>query len=80
MNDTDEITVSETLLDPAGAFRSPADVVAHEGLSRQDKLAILKAWRDQEEAERNMPESAGGGGGHPGRLHDVLDAITELSL
>ncbi len=36
--------LDEAKLDPSSVFNRPQDVVEAEGLSREDKLAILKRW------------------------------------
>ena len=70
--------LEEALVDPAGVFADPMDVVRHPLLTRREKLAILKRW----EWDARLIEAAQGEGmpdsGEPSRLEDVLAARRAL--
>lgn len=74
----DQRELEEALVDPAGVFADPMDVVRHPRLTRWEKLEILKRWEwdarliEAAQAE-GMPDA-----GEPSRLEDVLAAHRAL--
>lgn len=72
-----QIDVEDARKDPTRVFEHPRDVVEAEGLTREEKLDILRVWEEdarelQVAAEENM------GGGEPDRLREVLEARAAL--
>ena len=66
------------LLDPAGAFASPRDVVRHPLLATAERREILRRWLwDARRIEATAEESPLGGG-EPSRLDEVLEALALL--
>ena len=68
-------------LDPAAVFDAPADVLKAQGLSAEDKQAILVRWEADAEAlmratEEGMPPSDGRGPGELLRaVHEALETL-----
>jgi hypothetical protein len=77
-----EIDREQALASPADVFASPEDVVEYTGLSREEKVEILRRWA-YEAAELAVAEDEGMGGGEPNltdRIYQCLhwlDAETE---
>jgi hypothetical protein len=68
----------KALLDPAGTFGEPADVVAHTDLSRQQKIEILERWQhDAEELAVASGEGMSGSDTRPDlrRVAKALEAV-----
>ena len=70
-------TLDEKMLNPAKCYKSPADVLIDDALTREEKSKVLSAWRL--DAER-LSESSNEGmsGGENARLRDV--ALAQHSL
>lgn len=70
-------TLDEKMLNPAKCYKSPADVLIDDALTREEKGKVLAAWRM--DAER-LTESSNEGmsGGENARLRDV--ALAQISL
>ena len=71
------IDLEKALLNPSAVFSVPEDVLSAEGLTREQKIEILKRWeydaRELEVAtEENMP------GSNSSCLDDILKALDEL--
>ncbi|MCL4244902.1 MAG: hypothetical protein KJ002_07215 [Candidatus Dadabacteria bacterium] len=69
--------LEKALLDPSSVFAAPEDVLSAEGLTREQKIEILKRWeydaRELEVAtEENMP------GSNSSCLQGVMKALGEL--
>ncbi|MEX1032767.1 MAG: hypothetical protein WDZ30_05365 [Cellvibrionaceae bacterium] len=68
----------EAKLNPSAVFDRPADVVAEAGLSREQKLAVLRQWEyDAREMEVAEEENMRGGANRV-KLADVLAALDEV--
>jgi hypothetical protein len=65
-------------LHPAGAFRSPKDVVADPDLTVREKRAILASWASDACAVEASPEFRQPGSGPVVRFDDIMDAMKEL--
>jgi hypothetical protein len=64
------VNMEDALRDPAGAFAAPEDVVADAALTREQKIRILKLWKqDTVAAEVAMDE------GMPGKNEALLRPI-----
>lgn len=65
-----EVTMDQALLDPADVFAKPDDVLAHTGLSHDQKVEILRRWEyDASEAAVALEE------GMPGSESELLAQI-----
>ena len=65
-------------LDPAGAFRTPTDVVADPDLTLHEKRAILASWASDACAVEASPEFRRPPPGAVVRFDDIMDALKEL--
>jgi len=72
-----DLDVAAAMLDPASAFAQPRDVLAHPGLTRDQRRALLEQW---ERDARNLAvaEEEGMGGGEESLLARVQHALAEL--
>jgi len=78
MPGVEALSFVEALVDPAGVFRHPGDVVAHPGLTREEKRTILLSWaRDElvleQVGHRTLPEL-----GPRSRIDAVIDALARF--
>ena len=69
--------LESAVLDPAGTFATPADVIADPRLDRESKLRLLRQWeRDARALEVAEEENMGGGEvSMLGRVRTALDAL-----
>jgi hypothetical protein len=65
-------------LHPAGAFRTPKDVVADPDLTLHEKRAILASWASDACAVEAAPEVRRPPSGPPVRFDDIMDALKQL--
>ena len=64
------IDMNQALLDPGSVFTTPDEVLAHEGLSQEQKVEILRRWAyDASEVSVAVEE------GMPSANNDVLRRI-----
>lgn len=71
------VNLEQALVDPASVFATPEDVAAHAGLTREQKIEILKLWEyDACEAEVATEEGMPGGDGD--LLRRILLALDGL--
>ena len=63
------------LLHPARSFVHPMDVVRSEGLSLQEKRAILASWASDACAAEAAPELRAAPGSQPVKWDDSMDAL-----
>ena len=73
----DPVHLGEAILNPAGWFRRPMEVVEATGIPIGDKLVILKAWEADERALQRA-EDEGMGGGEHAHLQQVEEALGRL--
>lgn len=74
--DRDE--VQRALLDPSAVFSHPAEIVARDDLTREQKIRMLRGWEyDAREMDVAEEENMGGGEG-AGVLDQVLEALRAL--
>ena len=66
------------LLDPAGVFASPHDVVEHKLLTEAEKRAILERWLWDARRIEATADEAPLDAGEPSRLEEVLAALALL--
>lgn len=73
------IDLDKALLDPAAVFAAPGDVVAHNGLTRAQKIEILRRW-EYDANELDVAEEEGMGGGEKPRLRQIMLALEQLGV
>jgi hypothetical protein len=66
------------LLHPAGAFRTPMDVVSDPDMTVQEKRAILASWASDACAVESAPDLRRPPSAPVVRFDDVLDALKQL--
>jgi hypothetical protein len=66
------------LLHPAGAFRTPMDVVADPDLTLQEKRAILASWASDACAVEAAPDLRRPPSAPIVRFDDIMDALKRL--
>ncbi len=72
------IDLQKALLNPAAVFSHPQGVVNHPGLTRDQKIEILRRWAyDEKELETAADENMTGEKDDD-HLNDVLKALNEL--
>ncbi len=72
-----DIDLKRARLDPAAVFPTPEAVVEHPGLTREQKIDILKRWK-YDACELEVAEDENMGGGEPSMLEGVLRALAAL--
>ena len=65
------------LRDPAAVFRTPGDVLDRAGLTREERLGILRQW-ERDARGLSVAEEEGMGGGEESLLSRVRLAIARL--
>lgn len=68
---------NEAKLDPSSAFDRPADVVTEAGLSREQKIEILRQW-EYDAREMDVAEEENMQGTSRVELSDVLEALDKI--
>lgn len=68
----------DRFLHPAGAFRTPMEVVNDPDMTRQEKRAILASWASDVCAVEAAPELRQAPSGPPVRFDDIMDALKRL--
>jgi hypothetical protein len=68
----------DLFLHPATAFRTPMDVVADQGLTTQEKRAILASWASDACAVEAAPDLRRPPAAAVVRFDDVMDALKRL--
>ncbi len=66
------------LLHPAGAFRTPMDVVADPDMTTQEKRAILASWASDACAVEAAPDLRQPPSAPPVRFDDIIEALKKL--
>jgi hypothetical protein len=75
---SDKIDYNRALLDPASVFQTPEEVLEHEGLSRDQKIEILRRWK-YDASEVAVAEEEGMIGEAPLMLRRVALALERLT-
>jgi hypothetical protein len=71
------IDIERAMLDPGSVFSSPEDVVKTEGITREQKIEILRHWEyDARELEVAAEESMLGN--NSDMLDQILEALNKL--
>jgi hypothetical protein len=68
----------DRLLHPAGAFRTPMEVVNDPDMTVQEKRAILASWASDACAVEAAPDLRQPTGAPPIRFDDIMDALKPL--
>jgi hypothetical protein len=71
------VDVEKALLDPGFVFKSPQQVLAHDELSREQKIKILRRW-EYDLRELQVADEEGMEGPQPVTLDTVLRALRAL--
>jgi hypothetical protein len=71
------IDFESAMLNPTGAFDSPAAVVAAQGLTREQKIKILKNW-ELDARNLQVAEDENMAGGEDARLRQVEEALRQV--
>jgi len=74
----DLLDLDKALLDPGSIFPSPEEVRDHPGLTRGQKIEILRRWA-YDASELAVAEEEGMLGGEPSQLARVLSVLNVLS-
>jgi hypothetical protein len=68
----------DRLLHPAGAFRTPMEIVNDPDMTTQEKRAILASWASDACAVEAAPDLRLPTGSSPVRFDDIMDALKRL--
>ena len=71
------VDLEQALQDPASVFATPEEVAAHPGLTREQKIEILRLW-EYDAAEAEVATEEGMPGGDDGLLQRILRALDGL--
>jgi len=74
---TKAVDLEAALRDPASAFAAPQDVASHPGLTREQKIEILRLW-EYDAAEAEVATEEGMPGGNGDLLQRILLALDGL--
>lgn len=69
--------MDRALLDPGSVFAAPEDVLGHKGLSRQQKIDLLRRW-EYDASEVSVSTEEGMRGDNGDLLQSILRALSEL--
>jgi hypothetical protein len=73
------IDIQKAMLDPTSVFAHPHDVVNHPGLTREQKIEILRRWAyDAKELETATDENMNSSATTEDHLAAILHALQEL--
>ncbi len=71
------IDIEKALLDPSSVFSVPEDVLSAEGLSREQRIEILKRW-EYDARELDVATEENMQGTNSSCLQDVIKALDKL--
>lgn len=79
MTDRDtEIDLEKARLDPGSVFGSPAALCDHAGLTREQKIELLRRWA-YDASELGVAEEEGMGDGETSLTAQILSALDDLT-
>jgi hypothetical protein len=78
MKSRHQARLENILMDPAKSFAGPEDVLAAHGLTRDEKIRVLKLW-EHDVAEAEVATEEGMRGNGDGLLRRILLALHELT-
>lgn len=73
-----EIDLEQAMLDPGSVFASPEALRDQRGLTRQQKIEILRRWA-YDARQLSVAEEEGMMGGEPSSLAQILSALDSLA-
>lgn len=71
------VNLEQALLDPASVFATPEEVADHAGLTREQKIDILRLW-EYDAAEAEVATEEGMRGGNDDLLRRIVLALDGL--
>jgi hypothetical protein len=71
--------LQEALLDPAGSFAEPEDILGDERLTAEQKRRLLEQW-ERDAVNLSVAETEGMAGGEENRLTRVRRALDKLAV
>lgn len=74
----DEIDLEKARLDPGSVFSSPEELKDHPGMTREQKIEILRRWA-YDASELAVAEEEGMTGGEVSLLARVLESLNALT-
>ncbi len=72
------VDVEQALFNPGSVFAAPEAVLVHDGLSKQQKIEILRRW-EYDATESCVAVEEGMPGGESDLLHRILLALDQLA-
>jgi hypothetical protein len=69
--------VEQALLDPGSVFGSPEELLVAKGLSREQRIAVLRRW-EYDASEVSVAVEEGMPGGNADLVHRILRALEQL--
>ncbi len=69
--------IERAMLNPAGEFAHPRDVLAEKTFTREQKITVLRRW-EYDARELEVAEEENMGGGAPSLLSEVLNTLILL--
>ena len=69
--------INQAMLDPTSVFADPEEVLTAEGLTREQKIQILRRW-EYDARELQVADEENMGGGPPDKLDQVLKVLHQL--
>jgi hypothetical protein len=72
------VDVQQALFNPGSVFAAPEAVLVHDGLSKQQKIEILRRW-EYDATESCVAVEEGMPGGESDLLHRILVALDQLA-
>jgi hypothetical protein len=76
-HENEEIDREKALLSPSEVFDTPEDLTEYAGLSREEKIELLRRW-SYDAAELSVAEEEGMGGGEPDFLARIHHCLRDL--
>ena len=75
------IDIEFAKLDPASVFEKPQDILKEDGLTREQKIDILRRWSyDERELSVAEEENMLGNTDQYSVLHEILKCLLELGI
>jgi hypothetical protein len=78
MKKGNEIDLAKAKIDPGSVFESPEELREHPGLTKEQKIEILRRWA-YDASELAVAEEEGMTGGEPSHLSRVLSVLDTLA-
>lgn len=75
----DDRDLESARLDPGAVFKNPEELCESPGLSREQKIDLLRRWAE-DARELDVAESEGMGGGETSLFARILSALDSLGV